>query len=88
VIDDAFTGQVKCTVIATGFVEKDLPPMQAMAPAQRIIQSNFSRPNSSNARQETVRQSQLAEPGMKSANADLNMEELEVPAFMRKPISK
>jgi cell division protein FtsZ len=29
VIDDAFTGQVKCTVIATGFSEKDIVQPQA-----------------------------------------------------------
>ncbi len=91
VIDDAYTGQVKVTVIATGFVEKDMGPMQAMGtPAQRILQSNFSRSQApAVSRQQDARLlSSSSQPEMKSTAMDLNVEELEVPAFMRKPLSK
>ncbi len=84
VIDDAFTGQVKCTVIATGFADKDIGLPQMASPAQRVLQSNFSRPSSSPAIKNEARQiEQQKVPG-----TDMNIEELEVPAFMRKPLSK
>lgn len=86
VIDDAFTGQVKCTVIATGFAERDTGMPQMASPAQRIVQSNFSRPSASPAIKNEAR-SQQVEP-QKVPGTDMNIEELEVPAFMRKPLSK
>jgi cell division protein FtsZ len=91
VIDEAFTGQVKCTVIATGFVEKEMPQMQAMGtPAQRIIQQNFSRPAAARSDDlKSPRQQQAQQDNsFKAGGMDLNVEELEVPAFMRKPLSK
>jgi cell division protein FtsZ len=89
VIDEAFTGQVKCTVIATGFADDTPSAAQVASPAQRILKSNFGRtaPISSHTTKEDA-----GRPGMQDAaksNAlDLNLEELEVPAFMRKPLSK
>ncbi len=92
VIDDAFTGQVKCTVIATGFSEEKLAQMSMASPAQRIVQSNFgSRPGNAIAATPNRQDSRMMgaqEPSAKSTAMDLNMEELEVPAFMRKPLSK
>jgi cell division protein FtsZ len=91
VIDEAFTGQVKCTVIATGFVEKDMPQVQNMAtPAQQILKNNFSRPAPRSERQLQAesRVSSTLDTGFKTSSSDFNVEELEVPAFMRKPLSK
>jgi cell division protein FtsZ len=88
VIDDAFTGQVKCTVIATGFSEKDIvQPQAAASPAQRTVQNTFSRPQSAMSSRQEARTSAI-EGSVKSTAIDLNVEELEVPAFMRKPLSK
>lgn len=85
-IDDAFTGQIKCTVIATGFTdEKPSPAAAMMSPAQRHLQSAMSR---SPMRISGESQKRSLEPGLKSTAPDLSEEELEIPAFMRKPLSK
>ena len=82
VIDDAYTGQVKCTVIATGFDEKKDSasssmgsPMMKSIPAFKKIQdqAKADRPD---------------EAVLKMAGQQLNEEELEVPTFMRKKIGK
>ncbi|MDB4978681.1 MAG: cell division protein FtsZ [Candidatus Peribacteria bacterium] len=86
VIDEAYTGQVKVTVVATGFDEAAMQSSQMASPAQRIVQNNFSRP--SDQRQEPSRSSRSQETTYKSSALDLDEQELEVPAFMRKPLSK
>jgi cell division protein FtsZ len=84
VIDDAYTGQVKCTVVATGFDNEALSQTQAFqTPAQRYL----SKPGAPAGRsQEPLRDTKM-EGGVKPA-VELSEEELEVPAFMRKPLSK
>jgi cell division protein FtsZ len=83
VIDEAFTGQVKCTVIATGFetVSDHAPALATLgrakgaapaSPLQRLLREDEGKAKAPEAR----------------GGLDLDMEELEVPAFMRKPISK
>jgi cell division protein FtsZ len=90
VIDEAYTGQVKCTVVATGFVEEKIQQAPAAAtPAQQIVRSNFGRSTpapSAPAKMESPRMSENT--GFKSSGLDLDEGELEVPAFMRKPLSK
>jgi cell division protein FtsZ len=92
VIDEAYTGQVKCTVIATGFAERDLGQPSMMNPAQRMMQSTFGRTQAPSpaAKGETRMQNPAREADVSNSKPqmDLNMEELEVPAFMRKPLSK
>ncbi len=97
VIDDAYTGQVKVTVVATGFVEEKKQMPQMVTPGQRVLQSNFGRTSAPAAasapRQEGMRSTTMGQeqgPTMvkPTAGLELNMEELEVPAFMRKPLSK
>ena len=93
VIDEAFTGQVKVTVIATGFDDHTTTPAHQMGtPAQRILKSNFGRtilPSAATEKSETrSEQSRGADATVQSTALDLNLEELEVPAFMRKPLSK
>ncbi len=95
VIDENATGEVKCTVIAAGFDEQEttLYPTIGVKGAEPVTKKTFGLPQSNT---ESM-QSQPQQP-MQSANAslleakstktDLNEEELEVPAFMRKPISK
>ncbi|MDO8648947.1 MAG: cell division protein FtsZ [Candidatus Peregrinibacteria bacterium] len=88
VINEAYTGQVKCTVIATGFDEKDLPTVQAMGtPAQRLLKGALARPGATS--EKTDSRTQFSQDGsIKSTSIDLDEQELEVPAFMRKPLSK
>ncbi len=92
VIDEAFTGQVKCTVIATGFAEREAGSPMIMNPAQRMMQSTFGRTQTPSpaAKGETRMQNPAREADAANTKPqmDLNMEELEVPAFMRKPLSK
>ncbi len=83
VIDDAYTGQVKCTVIATGFEEKkESVTMNQATPALRSLPAYK--------KQETLmpRQDKQDDSVMKLAGTQLNEEELEVPTFMRKKIGK
>ena len=87
VIDDAYTGQVKVTVIATGFDAAEKFAAAALAnPAQRHMKAAFSRPASQGS--ESMERSQPLDSNVKSTAVQLNEEELEVPAFMRKPLSK
>ncbi len=86
VIDEDYTGQVKITVVATGFDDAERPTIQQASPAQKIIQSNFSQPRPSAPPKEEVRPQR--ETNFRSSALDLDEQELEVPAFMRKPISK
>lgn len=88
VIDENFTGQIKCTVIATGF---DLAEQNKQAAFQTPAQRYLSKPQTgANAmpgagRREDARP--MLDPLLKSTTVPLDEEELEVPAFMRKPIS-
>ncbi len=88
VIDEAYTGQVKVTVVATGFDESEKQAAQMASPAQRILQNNFSRPSGTLEKSESPRAAAHRETTLKSTALDLNEQELEVPAFMRKPLSK
>jgi cell division protein FtsZ len=86
VIDDTYTGQVKCTVIATGF---DAEPAAAtpafQTPAQRYLTKAAGNTRlSSDTRKDDNKPLDM---GTKPAS-QLDEEELEVPAFMRKPLSK
>jgi cell division protein FtsZ len=84
VIDDAYTGQVKCTVIATGFDEKkDMAMGQAQVP---VLKSLPSFKKSSPADQS--RSERTDDAVIKLSGSQLNEEELEVPTFMRKKIGK
>ncbi len=80
VIDDAYTGQVKCTVIATGFDEKkDSPTMSAAAPMLKSI-PQLRKAESARFVEKTD------DSVIKLGSTQLNEEELEVPTFMRKKI--
>ncbi len=87
VVDEAYTGQVKCTVVATGFdVQETKVSPQMMTPAQRYITPKATPSGSSRA--EAKEEKPLERMSFASNAPQLNEEELEVPAFMRKPISK
>lgn len=89
VIDEAYTGQVKVTVVATGFSEKENAVTPAMAnPAARLMKSTFSRPATQEKPEMRQTQQIVNDPNVKTSVPQFNEEELEVPAFMRKPISK
>ncbi len=80
VIDDAYTGQVKCTVIATGFDEKKETPMSSVgSPMMKGIPA-FKKV------QDQAKSDRPDEAVIKLAGHQLNEEELEVPTFMRKKI--
>ncbi|MFA5800391.1 MAG: cell division protein FtsZ [Candidatus Peribacteraceae bacterium] len=84
VIDDAFTGQVKCTVIATGFDEKkDAMSLSSATPILKTLPS-FRRTSSDAA----AKAERTDEAVIRLAGQQLNEEELEVPTFMRKKIGK
>ena len=88
VIDENYTGQVKCTVIATGFDAPDMSsPAGYSTPAQRYL-SKAGTPPARNERDMRGFKEDKVEPAAKSTAPKLDEEELEVPAFMRKPISK
>ncbi len=88
VIDESFTGQVKCTVVATGFDEKETTPVSMIqTPAQRYFSKPAGAPPSGRIDRESGDKPML-DPNVKSTSVQFNEEELEVPAFMRKPLSK
>jgi len=89
VIDENYTGEVKCTVVATGF--ESLPETRVLkkAPGMGLRQAlEHSSPSATDSTEDAgeFRKKSLLEA--KSTAVDLDEEELEVPAFMRKPISK
>jgi len=82
VIDENYTGEVKCTVVATGFDRSERLGTQAVAsPLRRSLEaaaeerSGVKVPRRANAPEVNVPPPRFDE------------EELEVPAFMRKPVS-
>lgn len=85
VVNDSYTGEVKCTVIATGFNEEDknasaLSPAQSKtSPVRRIIQTDA--PLYGN-RQESMN---LSDSNQSQGE---DKEDLEVPAFLRRNIQK
>lgn len=85
VIDDAYTGQVKCTVIATGFDEKkESSSMSQGSPMMKSLPS-YKKPETKAA--SSQQQNERADDAViKMAGTQLNEEELEVPTFMRKKI--
>jgi cell division protein FtsZ len=89
VIDEAFTGQVKCTVVATGFVDDKSTASSSMAaPAQKHMKSAFSTPTRAPLSEKQEVRSSVLDAGIKSTAPSFDEGELEVPAFMRKPLSK
>lgn len=88
VIDEKFTGEVKCTVIATGFDEARLEGLPSIS-AARGMKPTVHTPArfKGDEREESSVKPSFLEPA-KTTVAGLSEEELEVPAFMRKPISK
>ncbi|MFH1444608.1 MAG: cell division protein FtsZ [Candidatus Peregrinibacteria bacterium] len=88
VIDEKFTGEVKVTVIATGFEEAHLEGLPTIGAARTLktgvhTLSRFS----DEERTEKPAKPSFLESAKPSA-LGISEEELEVPAFMRKPISK
>lgn len=94
VIDESYTGEVKCTVIATGFdTVSDTMRMQSAPGAVNLKQVLGSAPSKQSSFGEShfvgeSSRGQKSHMEAKSTASDFNEEELEVPAFMRKPISK
>ncbi|MEI8230067.1 MAG: cell division protein FtsZ [Candidatus Peregrinibacteria bacterium] len=87
VIDDKFTGGVKCTVIATGFDESRLEGLPTIG-AIRSQKPTVHTPARFGTDDRTDGSSKHTFLEQKTNALQLNEEELEVPAFMRKPISK
>ena len=84
VIDEGYTGQVKCTVIATGFDTATLlPTVSAPTSAQRFVKNGL---NGKVPQTPSFREEKPVENGKR--NLPISEEELEVPAFMRKKIEK
>jgi cell division protein FtsZ len=89
VIDESFTGQVKCTVIATGFEEQQQSaPMSTMSPAFRSIAGLKKTEERKDDRTSSGLATVGKAMGAQSTSVKLDEEELEVPTFMRKKIGK
>lgn len=86
VIDENYTGQVKCTVIATGFdVHETTQTAAFQTPAQRYLTKAAPTGRMPEAR---GKDEKVADMPKLSSAPQFDEEELEVPAFMRKPLSK
>ena len=86
VIDENFTGEVKCTVIATGFDMTDLDSTPAIGiPAKRPLSEALSTSAPIGGTRADIKEASSMEA--KSTAAQFDEEELEVPAFMRKTVS-
>ncbi len=83
VIDDAYTGQIKCTVIATGFDEKSMENVSSGASPMLKSLPSYKKQDDT---RKTTMGAQQDESVIKLAGQQLNEEELEVPTFMRKKI--
>lgn len=91
VIDENYTGQIKCTVVATGFDSEPLEQTQTFqTPAQRYLTKAAGNAPSAGGRPAPDMRANMDKPVIEGAKpaTQLDEEELEVPAFMRKPISK
>lgn len=98
VIDENATGEVKCTVVAAGFDEQEVSgyPTIGAKSGESLTKKTFGMPSESPSPSQREMYSEPQQPRQessslleaKSTKLDLNEEELEVPAFMRKPISK
>lgn len=87
VIDDNFTGQVKCTVIATGFADADsrVPKeVEASQKQQQKLQKHLSKFSENGSSAALVQGG--SDANFKSSALQLSEEELEVPAFLRKKV--
>lgn len=98
VIDENATGEVKCTVVAAGFDEAETsayPTIGASHGASdTVTKKTFGVPAAPSMQTDAAPQERpevsAESPNLmeaKSTKVDLNEDELEVPAFMRKPIS-
>lgn len=88
VIDEDFTGEVKCTVVATGFEPEEMS--KTVSYGGSAFQRSFNTtpvvtgtPATGNHAHSTAKKEATAQ----STQAQLDEQELEVPAFMRKPVS-
>lgn len=89
VIDEQQTGHVKCTVVATGFEHQEIKSLPTHLASHGKKQYTSSAPFASEKNNEKgLTESPVFDAGFSSTKVDLNEEELEVPAFMRKKIGK
>jgi cell division protein FtsZ len=88
VIDESSTGEVKCTVVATGFdeVETKAYPKMVAGMGESLTKKTFGMNEPEYSAATPTSSPSLMEA--KSTKVDFDESELEVPAFMRKPISK
>ena len=82
VINENYTGEIKCTVIATGFSAEEQQRQQQMTTATGITQRLGNAPTST---MKVGQPGAVSAPVAKPKNAE---EDLEVPAFMRKSLKK
>ena len=95
VIDENFTGEIKCTVIATGFEAEALnsissaaaPMAQGQALRSALASSSSSMSSSDTHKEKEEHQTTSDFLEAKSTAVELDEAELEVPAFMRKTVS-
>jgi len=84
VVNENYTGEIKCTVIATGFKPEEQKDIQAKSTASSTIARLGNAPSSKmSLSQNTASPSTASMPKAKSPEEDL-----EIPAFMRKSLKK
>ena len=93
VIDENATGEVTCTVVAAGFEEHEAPmyPVMGAKKGESLTKKTFGVMPQENRDMSDRRDRRSDAPSLmeaKSTKLDLDEGELEVPAFMRKPLSK
>ncbi len=88
VIDENATGEVKCTVVAAGFDEQETVNYPTKLQADSVTKKTFGLPSDDANVQVEKREDAATLMEAKSTKLDLDEGELEVPAFMRKPLSK
>lgn len=91
VVNDSYTGEVKCTVIATGFNDETIFKEQP-ANSQRVKRTNSEAPNRLQSLKSPTQQSQQVNHN-KSNNSQLfnnqdknDQDDLEIPAFLRRKV--
>jgi cell division protein FtsZ len=92
VIDENYTGEVKCTVIATGFEQRELGGLAAYGstakrPLAEALARNTSKPQEAANQRGIPTRSSTPSSFEQNTAPKFNEEELEVPAFMRKRVT-
>jgi cell division protein FtsZ len=88
VIDEKYNGEVKCTVIATGFDDTSVAPAVPAIAASSVLRHHPMQAQKISSTAPARGEERLERETLQEHALKVSEEELEVPAFMRKKISK